>query len=289
MRGFRDQALAVAFLLCFGVEIPAYASDTLFDDFEDKQLSTIWSQSRLLRDQVWMDKKVVRKGRQSLAIKIDARNFDPKCECQRNELRESDAVQLIFGSDIWYRFSIKIEKDTQEIPESRWLLAAWKQDGDGSPFLALRYDRGIFYITMESNATRVLLASSLIDVRMIFDLLQLKTDGGTQKYNFISDPELYRGKTALTMDYGLNPYLPDPSVEWVDMLIRVKGDLSGNGIVEISANNNLIVMVNGVIGTDNFSDNKQYLRIGQNRDPIPLETILYLDDFRRGDSRSEVE
>jgi hypothetical protein len=289
MRGFRDQALAVAFLLCFGVEIPAYASDTLFDDFEDKQLSTIWSQSRLLRDQVWMDKKVVRKGRQSLAIKIDARNFDPKCECQRNELREADAVQLNFGSDIWYRFSIKIEKDTQEIPESRWLLAAWKQDGDGSPFLALRYDRGIFYVTMESNATRVLLASSLIDVRMIFDLLQLKTDGGTQKYNFISDPELYRGKTALTMDYGLNPYLPDPSVEWVDMLIRVKGDLSGNGIVEISANNNLIVMVNGVIGTDNFSDNKQYLRIGQNRDPIPLETILYLDDFRRGDSRSEVE
>jgi len=134
----------------------------------------------------------------------------------------------------------------------------------------------------------VLLVSSLLDARMIFDLLQLNTDGGTQKYGFISDPELYRGKTALDLDYGLNPYLPDPGIDWVDLLIRVKGDLGGHGIVEIYANDKFIVKAQGAIGVANPAGPKQYLRIGHNRDRMPLDSILYIDHFRRSTSKDAV-
>lgn len=280
-------AAVLSIVFCCGVRELAHATGLLTDDFEGARISKNWSRSHLIANEAWLDKKIVRSGHQSLALKISKSDFNKSCQCQRNEIREAKAVQLDFGTNAWYRFSIKVDKGGK-VPEKRWMLASWKQDGNGSPFLAFRYDRGVFYITLESSGVRVLLASSLLDARMIFDLLQINTDGGTSKYGFISDPELYRGKTALKLDYGLSAYLPDPSVDWVDLLVRVKGDLGGNGIVEIYANNKLVVKVSGAIGVANPTGPKQYFRIGHNRDPMPLDSVLYVDHFRRGSSKEAV-
>jgi len=266
---------------------PSQAMGLLSDDFEAPHISKIWSRSHLIADETLLETKIVRSGKQALELKIGKPDFKQSCQCQRNELREADSVQLDFGTDVWYTFSLKIDKGGQ-IPQKRWMIASLKQDGDGSPFLALRYDRGVFYITVESSGVRVLLASSLLDARMIFDLLQIKTDGGLDKYGFISDQKLYQGKTALKLDYGLSPYLPDPGFDWVDFLIRVKGDLGGHGVVEIYTNGNLIVRAVGSIGVANPRGSKQYLRIGHNRDQMPIDSTLYVDHFRRGDSKEAV-
>ena len=283
-------ALGVTFLaimLCSNPQKPVHAMGLLSDDFEGIHISKNWSRSHLIADETLLESKIVRSGKQALALKIGKANFKQSCQCQRNELREADLVQLDFGTDIWYKFSLKVDKGGQ-ITEKRWMIASMKQDGDGSPFLALRYDRGVFYITVESSGVRVLLASSLLDARMIFDLLQIKTDGGSQKYGFISDQKLYEGKATLKLDYGVSPYLPDPGVDWVDLLIRVKGDLGNHGIVEIYANGNLIVRAAGAIGVANPSGPKQYLRIGHNRDQMQIDSTLYVDHFRRGGSKEAV-
>ena len=288
MKGLALGALLLAVMFCVGPQRAAHASGVLADDFEGSHLSKNWSRSHLIANEWWLDKKVVRSGNQSLALKISKTDITKSCQCQRNEIREARSVQLDFGTDAWYSFSLKVDKGGH-VPEKRWMLVSWKQDGDGSPFLALRYDRGVFYATIESSGVRVLLASSLLDARLITELLKINTNGAnSQKYGFISDPQLYRGKTAIDLSYGLSPYLPDPGVDWVDLVIRVKGDLHGHGILEIYANDHLIVKALGTIGVANSTGPKQYLRIGNNRDPMALDSILYVDRFRRGPSREAV-
>ncbi len=63
------------------------------------------------------------------------------------------------------------------------MLGAWKQEADGSPFLAMRFEGGVFYITLESAQTRIMLGSTLVDAR---GFLQVVKEQG-QKFGFITD------------------------------------------------------------------------------------------------------
>jgi len=156
---------------------------------------------------------------------------------------------------------------------------------DGSPFLALRFEGGVFYITLESSQSRVMLASSLIDARAFIQILK---GGQGERFGFVTDKDLYLGDSKVELDHGTAVYLPDPRFEWVDLMVRLKGSLTGDGVVEIYANQKFVVKATGKIGVDSPSGSKTYFRIGHRRDKAKSDAVLLVDDYRRGPTRASV-
>ena len=154
------------------------------------------------------------------------------------------------------------------------------------PFLAQRFDEGVFHITLESGAHRVLLAASKGEVRSFAEQLQ---SGLLASFSFISDPELYGGTNDVAVEYGDDPTLPDPRKNWVDMMYHVRGGFDGKGLVEIYANGKFIVRAKGTIGVPGPAAMRQYLRLGHNRAPMPGTSTIFFDRIRRGTSRADVE
>jgi hypothetical protein len=150
--------------------------------------------------------------------------------------------------------------------DQRWQIGGWKQESDGSPFVAQRFDHGIFHITLESGDSRVLVASSAGEARSFFAQLR---DGIASRFAFVSDASRFDGHDNVTIEYGDDPILPDPRADWVDMVYRIKGGLEDDGIVEIYANGRFIARATGTIGVFGAQDPTQYFRFGVNRAPMP--------------------
>ena len=267
--------------------VPALAGDAdpLQDGFESSALYKMWSDKDAPAERLSFRAGASREGKQSLALAIRSGDFDADCKCQRTEIREAAEVQPEFGSDLWYRFSLRLTDITGGYDDSRWMLGAWKQEVDGSPFLAMRFEGGVFYITLESATTRVMLGSTLIDARAF---IQIMKGGEDKKFGFITDPELYIGDSGINLSHGKLKYLPDPRNGWVDMIFRIKGGLKGDGIVEVYANGQFVVRASGKIGVDAPVGSKQYLRLGHRRDKSVTGAVLLIDDFRRGASLDAV-
>jgi hypothetical protein len=255
------------------------------DSFESPKLSAIWSDKDAPAERLSFRSGEARDGKQSLALAVRPGDFDAGCKCQRTEIREADEVQPEFGSDLWYRFSLRMTDITGGYDDSRWMLGAWKQEVEGSPFLAMRFESGVFYITLESATTRVMLGSTLIDARAF---IQIMKGGEDKKFDFITDPELYIGESGITLSHGKMKYLPDPRNGWVDLIFRIKGGLKGDGIVEVYANDQFVVRASGKIGVDAPVGSKQYMRLGHRRDKSSTGATLLIDDFRRGVSLDAV-
>jgi Polysaccharide lyase len=265
----------------------AGAQPDLVENFEKGDLNPhLWSQARLPLQRAWIYDGDAREGANSLAIRVKGSDLDKSCNCQRIEVREAPQQRLPFGSDSWYAFSFRVEGQPPLTGSQRWVIAAWKQEAEGGPFLAQRFDEGVFHITLESGAHRVLLASTKGEVRSFAEQLQ---SGLLASFSFISDPELYGGKTDVTIEYGDDPKLPDPRKNWVDMLYHVRGALDGKGLVEIYANGKFIVRAKGTIGVPGPAAMRQYLRLGHNRAPMPGTSTIFFDRIRRGTSRADVE
>lgn len=270
----------VLFSLC-----PAYAADIVRDGFEVQGLSDIWNARRAPDNRVSFQAGEAREGRQFLALEVRAEDVDEACKCQRTEISEAPDMKPEFGSDVWYRFSLKVLGLNDSFQTTRWMLGGWKQEVDGSPFLALRFDGGVFYITFESANTQVMLASSLIDARGFIKILK---GGQAERFGFITDKDLYLGDSGIRLKHGKAVYLPDPRGDWVDLMIKVKGGLAGDGIIEIYANNQFVVRATGKIGVDAPVGSGQYLRLGHRRDRTDTDAVLLIDDYRRGPTRNSV-
>jgi hypothetical protein len=265
----------------------AGAQPNLVENFEKGDLNPhLWSRARLPLQRAWIHGGDAREGTNSLAIRVKGSDLDKTCNCQRIEVREAPQQRLPFGSDSWYAFSFRVEGQPPLTGSQRWIIAAWKQEAEGGPFLAQRFDEGVFHITLESGANRVLLASAKGEVRSFAEQLQ---SGLLASFSFISDPELYGGKTDVTIEYGDDPVLPDPRKDWVDMLYHIRGGLDGKGLVEIYANGKFIVRARGTIGVPGPAAMRQYLRLGHNRAPMPGTSTIFFDRIRRGTSRADVE
>ncbi|HUE45804.1 MAG TPA: heparin lyase I family protein [Aestuariivirgaceae bacterium] len=245
-----------------------------------------WSLYRMGERHHWIDTRVVRDGAGALAIRIRGSDLDPACQCQISEIREAPDQRLHFGQEAWYAFSFRIDGRGPVTGDQRWQIGGWKQESDGSPFLAQRFDNGIFHVTLESGNSRVLVATSEGEAKSFF--AQLKNDI-LSRFAYVSDPARYDGGDDITMEYGLDPILPDPRRGWVDMVYRVKGGLDHDGIVEVYANGRFIVRATGTIGVFGAEDPSQYFRFGHNRAPMPGTSTIHIDRFRRGASMMDVE
>jgi hypothetical protein len=184
-------------------------------------------------------------------------------------------MRLPFGSDSWYSFSFKVEGQPPLTGSQRWIIAAWKQEAEGGPFLAQRFDEGVFHITLESGARRVLLASTKGEVRSFAERLQ---SGLLAPFTFVSDPER---EDRSCHEYG-ETGAARPSKNWVDMVF-LQGGLDGNGLVEIYANG-----VHrprwGTIGAGPGC-HAAISEARHNRAPMPGTSTVYFDRIRRGTSQ----
>jgi len=273
-----------------GAAFPAMAESAAIarqDGFEKGPLdSSFWSLYRMGERRHWIERHVVHRGKGALAIRVKGSDYDADCQCQISEIRERRSARLNFGSDVWYGFSFRIEGFGGMTGSTRWQIGGWKQEADGSPFVAQRFDDEVFHITLESATSRVLVAAAAGDSQGFF--AAVKT-GLIKSMGFVSEPEKYDGKDEVTLSYGTDPILPDPRKGWVDMIYHIKGGLDGDGLVEVFANGGFIARATGTIGLRNAGGPTQYFRFGHNRAPMPGTATLYLDNFRRGSSRAEVD
>lgn len=271
------------------VGLPSFAQpqSAIVDDFDAEPVDeAVWSMYRMGERHHWIDNRVVRSGEGALAIRIRGSDFDSICQCQISEIREAPGQRLNFGDDAWYAFSFRIDGRGPVTGDQRWQIGGWKQETDGSPFLAQRYDNGIFHVTLESGSSRVLVATSAGEAKSFFD--ELRKDI-LSRFAFVSEASKYDGRDDVSIEYGPDPILPDPRLGWVDMVYRVKGGLAHDGIVEIWANGRFIARATGTIGVFDAKDPTQYFRFGHNRAPMPGTATIRLDRFRRGASKAAVE
>ncbi|WP_342643945.1 heparin lyase I family protein [Rhodoligotrophos ferricapiens] len=291
---FRAAALAVllASLVLIGVRHAPPLS--IRDDFEDVLLDPeIWSTIQLRAERGRMQAQVVRMGQRALAIDVGEKDRDCDGECQRNEIRIHNDLRLLFGADAWYGFSFRMEGDVPHSGGIRWVIGQWKQETDASPFVAQRYNDGIFHITVQDGACRRLLATSRAADRQLVQAVSFAVARGTFQrlaagpLNFLSDKAFYDCDAGIAVELGAP--LPDPYRNWVDMIYHIRGSLDGSGIVEIWANGTFIARAAGRIGAVPTAGPTQYFKIGQYRDLMPGRATIYVDNFRRGASYREVD
>ena len=288
--GMKLSRIAVVCLAMTAAALPAMAQDIVIshaDDFERAPLDkTFWTLNHVGPRRLWIDRHVVHSGKGALAIRIKGSDYDAVCQCQISEIREAPAARLPFGTDVWYGFSFRIEGFGGMTGSTRWQIGGWKQDADGSPFIAQRFDDGIFHITVESGTSRVLVATAMGDSEGFFEAVK---SGLIMSMGFVSEPEKYDGKDDIKLVYGEDPILPDPRQHWVDMVYHIKGGLNGDGLVEVFANGRFIARATGTIGLKDTGGPNQYFRFGHHRAPMTGTATVYIDDFRRGTSRDEVD
>lgn len=146
--------------------LPAFADTTLSDGFDRPEVrSDLWDLKDIRRD----DYAFVSPGRcgndNAVAIRIDGTTGGSNCGggelCQRAEIRERPGHWLRFGDEAWYGFSFRVRGEYPEDGLStRWILAQFKEQSDESPFLALRFDDGVFHITVQDDKERFTVAST---------------------------------------------------------------------------------------------------------------------------------
>jgi Polysaccharide lyase len=79
--------------------------------------------------------------------------------CQRAELQVTKKQALPYGSDSWYAFSFRIRGQVSASGSHRTVIGQWKGPGNDSPFVAQRFDDGIFTISVEAADGRCFVAT----------------------------------------------------------------------------------------------------------------------------------
>lgn len=291
VRGRLLIGILASWLLSFGaVSAGAEAAEkpvALSDNFEIAPLDTgRWSLYRAPDKRYWIDRHTVFRGKGSLAVRVKGSDISEDCQCQQTELREASTRRLNFGDDAWYGFTMRIRGTWPRSGGQRWVIGGWKQETDASAFIAQRFDRGVFHITIESGDTRVLLATAGQETGGFLDALAKGIGGG---FEFVADRSKYEGTHDLKIEYGPNPVLPDPAEDWVSLVYHVRGGLNGTGLIEVFANGQFIARATGTIGVENMAGPTQYFKIGHNRHLMPGTATLFLDDFARASTRQGLQ
>lgn len=286
------------------------------DDFDGAALDLkTWHVIQLYNSQFEMQHRVAASGR---AARLFVQPGDRACggSCQRNEIRVANGKRCSFGEEVWYRFKFRIDGRTPEKGSVRWVIGQWKQESGGSPFLAQRFDNGVFHITVQHNASRILVAKAAGNPnaretgpdqvgflahtsrirRAVWGGIESEPTspeidrGPHQVLRFAAPPQPGAAPTDVTVELGPDPVLPDPGHGWVDMVYRVRGGRDGTGLIEIWADGVFKARVTGTIGNDDIAGPTQYFKFGHYRDIHATfgEAQFYFDDFRRARTRAGV-
>ncbi len=249
-------------LLFLGASRPSVSPFTaLQDGFESVVLrQDIWSDLRLVPGAAKIQHTIVRSGERALAITVRPGHDPLRDGTDRAELAEAEAVRLPPGGDIWYGFSMRIG-EALPADGNRIVIGQWHHMMAGSPFVAQRFRNGIFMISVQDGGCRVYIAWQA---------------GGERKN---------REDCRVVVENFAD--LPSADSGWIDMVYRVRSDPDGDGLVEVWANGTRIARASGHIGHAGMR--RQFFKFGPYRDPVAYPTTVYLDNFRRGRSFSQVD
>lgn len=289
-------ALAWASLLSGCDAPPRQAVAPLHDEFEAQGLDqTIWWPRTIVAGRYRIDASTSRAGARSLAIDAEPADRDPNDpSIQRNELWLQESLWDAADADTWYGFSFRISGDIPATGAVRWVIGQWKEENSRfSPFLAQRFDNGVFRITVQDNDCMVRIAQAPGDPdrqRMMGPPVGRIATAGRST----ADMELGRtmlgpcGNSIRVTPGETMGMLPSPTEGWVDMVYRVRRGRAGQGLVEVWANGRSVVSVTGSIGNDGTGP-RSYFKIGMYRDVTLGSATMHFDNFRRGTSRAAVD
>jgi hypothetical protein len=157
-------------LLCLLIGLICKAQLNVYDDFEAPKLSKIWSTDRMAPNSFEIQSAVVRKGKSAAKITLHtgdkpeagAATYAPS---ERDELLEAKSLVSVEGVKYEYQFSMFLPENFP-IVDTRLVIAQWKQycpEGkpcsDDSPVVAIRYQSGKLFITLQSDSGIVTLYS----------------------------------------------------------------------------------------------------------------------------------
>lgn len=97
----------------------------------------------------------------------------PAGGCQRAELEVARSEAFPYGSESWYAFSFRIRGHVADTGSYRAVIGQWKGPSNDSPFVAQRYDDGIFHITVETTKGRCLVATDRNNVAEVLEAQRL--------------------------------------------------------------------------------------------------------------------
>ncbi|WP_172795190.1 heparin lyase I family protein [Polycladidibacter hongkongensis] len=278
----------------------------LRDDFTSFPNYEVWDKPRLQGQTAYhTEDKVVREGTRALAITVSGGDELDVEGNLKHELWENRHKWCRFGEEVYYAFSFRIHSNTRPAGSTRWVIGQWKEQSGGSPFLAQRFDNGVFHITVQHNDTRLLVAKASGDYQRDFkqfvnelkQLLLLDQHGfrrrddnkrnsdealtpgltlnelkeaiakqDTNKFPFLTEPQSFAATEAVKIELSDTPDLPNPAKGWVDMVYRIRGGTDGSGLIEIWANGVFIARVSGAIGNVAKDGVRQYFKFGHYRD-----------------------
>ncbi len=237
---------------------------------------------------------------------VEAETRNGKPIIQRNELRfrNKQIHSHPLGDAHWYGLAFKMEGTIPTCGSVRWILAQWKyndpqwpREFSQSPFLAQRFDNGVFHITVQNGRCRCMVAkahgdpNNMIIAASVANFAASPTDaaklkpvspaicvlsGGGPRDGTPCEPNRFR---MFALDASRVPVLPDPRRDWVKMMYHVKGGGEGDGRIDIYANNQFVVRVDGVIGYPGGTPGRVKFKFGHYRDKIAGEARMLVDEF----------
>jgi len=211
--------IIIAFLLladiCLFPSCKTESSQEIRDDFETDSLSPVWSNSKFIPGALEIQSEIVHTGNK--AARLVLKHGDQIAEetgtiFERAELREPKKMMAKEQRKYTYAFSLFLPVDFPKVP-TRLVIAQWKQNCSGNcdpdnPVIALRYDSGVFRITLQTGPERVTLYSR--DESIIASWMNFRFD---VKFSRNSDGYLiawlnnekiidFKGVTAYSEAYG---------------------------------------------------------------------------------------
>jgi hypothetical protein len=278
---------------------------SLYDSFEGGTLDMgKWTTSQVVPKEQVSFRRPGRCGEAAITVTTRDRDGGLDCDpgeiCQRAELRTHRAAWPAYdGREVWYAFSFRIDGEVPANGSARTVIGQWKAPGDDSPFLAQRFDNGVFHITVEDKGVRrviaqaegdpdrTLLAQQALSRVSEADLASLGLLGphrtsppprrnrpesrgfleAIRPLAFVAEPQRFIGPAEITVIPEGKRLLPDPRKGWVDMVYRIKGGRTDNqvgprseGEVDVWANGEKIVSVRGNLGNRLRAGNAEDLK-----------------------------
>jgi hypothetical protein len=148
------------------------------DSFEDGIVNwRIWKDKQIEPHQISFSSDSA-DGNRSIVITTADGDGGKNCDepCQRAELRLKGHLRPVYGQEIWYSFAFKASGDIQPVGSKRTVIGQWKAPGDECPFLAQRFDNGVFHITIQDGPNRSTVASAKGNPHRLMEFQDLIAD-----------------------------------------------------------------------------------------------------------------
>ena len=145
------------------------------DDFEERDLSSVWVSARMAPGALSFQGEVVHNGQRAAQITLRSRDrFEAATDegpgNERDGRMEAPSIWSRMGRSYEYAFSLYLPRDFP-IVETRLVIAQWKQLCEwtrcrpGNPVVAIRYLGGVLYVTRRNDDGQVKLYQSRGEMR----------------------------------------------------------------------------------------------------------------------------